>query len=86
LYLLYSSYRAYINLLDLERANRELANRKVELAMEQYRLGQITSLELREHQRTHLDAQDRLLNAMLQAKLSEIYIMQLCGIVLKYME
>jgi outer membrane protein TolC len=75
-----------MNLLGLERHNRELAGRKVALAMEQYRLGQITSLELREHQRTHLDAQDRLLNAMLQAKLSEVYIMQLCGAVLNYME
>jgi outer membrane protein TolC len=86
LYLLYSSYSSYMNLLGLERSNRELAGRKVALAMEQYRLGQITSLELREHQRTHLDAQDRLLNAMFQAKLSEIYIMQLCGVVLNYME
>ncbi|MDR2813560.1 MAG: TolC family protein [Prevotellaceae bacterium] len=85
LYLLYSSYSSYMNLLGLERSSRELSGRKVSLAMEQYRLGQITSLELREHQRTHLDAQDRLLNAMLQAKLSEIYIMQLCGIVLNYM-
>jgi outer membrane protein TolC len=86
LYLLYSSYSAYMNLLGLERSNRELSGRKVLLAMEQYRLGQITSLELREHQRTHLDAQDRLLNAMLQAKLSEVYIMQLCGMVLTYMD
>ncbi|MDR0711856.1 MAG: TolC family protein [Prevotellaceae bacterium] len=86
LYLLYSSYSSYMNLLGLERINRELAGRKVLLAMEQYRLGQITSLELREHQRTHLDAQDRLLNAMLQAKLSEVYIMQLCGAVLNYMD
>jgi outer membrane protein TolC len=85
LYLLYSSYSSYMNLLGLERSNRELSGKKVLLAMEQYRLGQITSLELREHQRTHLDAQDRLLNAMLQAKLSEIYIMQLCGVVLNYM-
>lgn len=86
LYLLYSSYSSYMNLLGLERSNRELSGRKVLLAMEQYRLGQITSLELREHQRTHLDAQDRLLNAMLQAKLSEVYIMQLCGTVLNYMD
>ncbi|MDR1022774.1 MAG: TolC family protein [Prevotellaceae bacterium] len=86
LYLLYSSYSSYMNLLGLERSNRVLSARKVSLAMEQYRLGQITSLELREHQRTHLDAQDRLLNAMFQAKLSEIYIMQLCGVVLNYME
>ncbi|MDR3367198.1 MAG: TolC family protein [Prevotellaceae bacterium] len=86
LHLLYSSYSSYMKLLGLERINRELAGKKVLLAMEQYRLGQITSLELREHQRTHLDAQDRLLNAMLQAKLSEIYIMQLCGVVLNYMD
>ena len=86
LYLLYSSYSSYMNLLGLERSNRELSGKKVSLAMEQYRLGQITSLELREHQRTHLDAQDRLLNAMLQAKLSEVYIMQLCGMVLSYMD
>ncbi|MDR1415916.1 MAG: TolC family protein [Prevotellaceae bacterium] len=86
LYLLYSSYSSYMNLLGLERSNRELSARKVSLAMEQYRLGQITSLELREHQRTNLDAQDRLLNAMFQAKLSEVYIMQLCGVVLNYMD
>ncbi|MDR3189442.1 MAG: TolC family protein [Prevotellaceae bacterium] len=86
LYLLYSSYSSYMNLLGLERINQGLADKKVSLAMEQYRLGQITSLELREHQRTHLDAQDRFLNAMLQAKLSEIYLMQLCGAALNYMD
>ncbi|MDR0419354.1 MAG: TolC family protein, partial [Prevotellaceae bacterium] len=77
--ILYSSYQNYIKLLQLEKYNTELAEQKVVLAMEQYRLGQITSLEIREFQRTLLDAQDRLVSALYQAKYAEIYIMQLCG-------
>ncbi len=85
LHLLYSSYDTYVHLLELERGNRAIADKKIGLAMELYSLGQITSLELREHQKTSLDAQDRLVNAIYQAKLSEIYLMQLCGVVLDYL-
>ncbi len=86
IHLLYSSYDTYVRLLDLERKNNEIATKRIELAMELYRLGQITSLELREHQKTNLDAQDRLVNAIYQAKLSEIYLMQLCGMALSYLD
>jgi outer membrane protein TolC len=85
LHQLYSSYDTYIHLLDLEKSNKAMADRKIGLALELYSLGQITSLELREHQKTSLDAQDRLVNAIYQAKLSEIYLLQLCGAVLYYL-
>ncbi|MDR1225661.1 MAG: TolC family protein [Prevotellaceae bacterium] len=83
---LYSNYLHYINLLQLEQHNKDLAEQKVDLAMEQYKHGQLTSIGLREFQRTLLDAQDRVVNALYQTKYAEIYLMQLCGMSQIYME
>jgi outer membrane protein TolC len=83
---LYSNYLHYISLLQLEQHNMELSEQKADLAIEQYKHGQLTSIELREFQRTLLNAQDRVVNALYQTKYAEIYLKQLCGMWQTYLE
>jgi outer membrane protein TolC len=82
--LLYSSYKTYLALLNLEKLNSDLATEKVDLAIEQYQQGQLSSLEMREFQRTLLDAQDRFVTALYQAKYAEIRLLQLCSMTQEY--
>jgi outer membrane protein TolC len=86
LHTLYSSYRNYLNLLQLETTNSQLAKEKAGLAIEQYQLGQLSSLEMREFQRTMLEAQNRLTNALYQAKYAEINLMELCAMSSTYLD
>ncbi|GHT10652.1 membrane protein [Bacteroidia bacterium] len=83
---LYATYKNYLNLLDLETLNSKLAAEKADLALEQYQMGQLSSLEMREFQRTLLDAQNRLANAQYQVKYSEINLLQLCAMTSSYLE
>lgn len=75
-------YRAYQNsivLVDLEERNLENAEQTVDIALERFRLGSISSLELREAQRTFLQAENRLINAKFEAKVAETELLQLSG-------
>ncbi|GHT83247.1 membrane protein [Bacteroidia bacterium] len=85
LHSLYSSYKNYLNLLQLETNNSQLAKEKAGLALEQYQLGQLSSLEMREFQRTMLEAQNRLTTALYQAKYAEINLMELCAMASTYL-
>ena len=78
----FTLYRAYLNsieLVDLEERNLENAELTVEIALERFRLGSISSLQLREAQRTFLQAENRLINAKFEAKVAETELLQLSG-------
>jgi outer membrane protein TolC len=85
LYTLYSSYENYLNLLQFETANSKLAIEKVDLAVEQYQRGQLTSIEMREFQNTLLDAQNRVVTAIYQAKYAEVKLIELCALASSYL-
>ena len=76
---LYRSYENNINLVDLEQDNFANAEQTLDIALERFRLGSISSLEFREAQRTFLDAENRLINAKYDAKLAETGLLQLSG-------
>jgi outer membrane protein TolC len=84
LHTLYSSYTNYLDLLQLETANSRLAAEKADLALEQYQRGQLSSIEMREFQRTLLEAQNRLVTAEYQAKYAEVNLLELCAMTALY--
>ncbi|MBD2721909.1 TolC family protein [Hymenobacter armeniacus] len=75
----FAQYQNFLQLLDLEEANIQLARQNVDIALERYRLGLLTPLALREAQRTQLDAETRLLDIRYSAKQAEIQLRRLSG-------
>ncbi len=76
---LYENYKVSLKLIELERENLEIAKENVDIALERYRLGVLTPLELREAQKTYIDAEGRLIRAQYQAKLAEVELLRLSG-------
>lgn len=75
----YTNYRASIDLIRLERENLELAKNALEIALERFKLANITPVELRESQRTLLNTETRLITAMFEAKIYETELLRLSG-------
>ncbi|MEX2600645.1 MAG: TolC family protein, partial [Balneolaceae bacterium] len=77
-----SSWRAYQNtleLVDLEQENLANAEETLDIALERFRIGTISALEFREAQRVLLSAENRLIEAMYDAKLAETELLRLSG-------
>jgi len=77
--LLYNTYRNSIIVTWFETESAEVARNSLEIAMERYRLGSLSGLEFREYQNKYLDAINRRLSALYQAKVSEIGLRLLAG-------
>lgn len=75
----YKDYENSLALIVLEEENLGLARQNVEIALERFRLGTITSIELREVQETLIRAQSQLLVARFEAKRAETELLQLSG-------
>lgn len=75
----YRQYRNSMELVALETENVEVAYRTVEIAREKYELGTITPLELKEAQKSFIEAENRLVDAKYQAKRAETEIRQISG-------
>ncbi|GAA4049674.1 TolC family protein [Hymenobacter glaciei] len=75
----FAQYQNYLQLLDLEETNIQLARQNVEIALERYRLGLLTPLALREAQRNELDAETRLLDIRYATKQAELALRRLSG-------
>jgi outer membrane protein TolC len=77
--LLYNTYMNTITVTWFETESAEVARNSLEIAMERYRLGSLSGLEFREYQNKYLDAINRRLTALYQAKISEIGLRLLSG-------
>lgn len=75
----YQEYRNSLLLIALERENLDLARQNVDIALERFRLGTTTSIELREVQESLTRAQSRLLVAQFEAKRAETELRRLSG-------
>lgn len=75
----YAVYERSLVLVALEEENAEAARQNVNVALERFRLGVSTSLELREVQRALTDAQSRLIAAVFEAKQAEVELLTLSG-------
>ncbi|MEA5006518.1 MAG: TolC family protein [Rikenellaceae bacterium] len=76
---LYNLYINNIRMVEFERENKETAYFNLEAAMEKYKLGGLSGIEFRDIQLSYLDASDRMLEAVYQAKISEITLHLLIG-------
>ncbi|REL25017.1 TolC family protein [Rhodohalobacter sp. SW132] len=75
----FRTYQNSLELLDLEEENFVNAEETLDIALERFRLGSISSLEFREAQRTLLAAEDRLVSARFEAKVAETALLNLSG-------
>ena len=75
----YMNYDQQKKALELEESNILLAKENVSIAIQTYRLGAFTFLQLREAQRSLEDAYNRLIAARYNAKLAETELLRLKG-------
>lgn len=83
---LWQAYRNNIQLLNLEKQNVITARENHEIAKERYMLGDISGIEMREAQKSLLDAEQRLLSVEYDTKLCEISLLQITGEVTNYLK
>ena len=81
---IYNAYSNNLRLIRLEEQNLETATENLDIALERYKLGNLSGLELREVQKSFLDAKDRLLAIQYQSKLAEISLRLLSGAIMEY--
>jgi outer membrane protein TolC len=79
LYQLYNIYSNNLTMIGFEEESRESALLNLEAAREKYRLGSLSGIEFRDIQLSYLNASDRRLNAIYQAKISEITLHLMAG-------
>lgn len=76
---LYNIYTNNLRLIEFEKESTGAAYLNLDAALEKYRLGALSGIEFRDIQLSYLDASDRMLNAIYQAKISEINLHLLVG-------
>jgi outer membrane protein TolC len=82
---IHSAYINNLRLLKLEEENLATARENLEIAFERYLLGNLSGLDLREVQKSLLDAEERLLSVQYQTKTAEISLYQISGRIMEYM-
>ena len=83
---LWQAYRNNLQLLNLERQNLVTAKDNHDIAMDRYIQGDLSGFEVREAQKSLLDAEERILSAEYNTKLCEISLLQISGKITKYLE
>ncbi|MEG2480208.1 MAG: TolC family protein [Mucinivorans sp.] len=79
----YTTYRNNLQLIDFEAQNTDAMRLNLDVAMERYRLGELSGIELRIIQQQYLLAVDRKISTIYQAKASEIELITISGSLLK---
>ena len=81
----WQAYQNNLEVIKLESQNLITAKENYEIAMERYLLGNLAGIDLREAQKSLLDAEERILTAEYNTKLCEISLMQISGNILEYL-
>lgn len=81
---LWQAYQNNIQMLNLERQSLVTAKENHEIAMERYMLGNLSGIEMREAQKSLLDAEERILKAEYDTKICEISLLQISGKIAGY--
>ncbi len=79
---LFNTYRKNFRMIAFEEESSQAAMANLEAAMVMYRLGTMSGVEFREIQRSYLEAEERKLDAIYNAKISEINLIYLSGRIL----
>lgn len=81
---MWMAYQNNMQLVNLEKENVETANANYDIAIDRYKLGDLSGIELREAQNSLLAAEERLVQSMYNTKLCEISLNQLSGQIISY--
>ena len=76
----YQNFQFSLELIDLERENMGLAQLNLDVALERFRLGTITSVELRDVQSALTNAESRFITAQYEAARAQTELLQLSGL------
>ncbi len=79
----FKKYENALAILDLEKENNKLAKENLDIAMERFRIGNSTSIELKTAQQSYQDAIARLSTARYSAKVSETDLLKFSGSIVK---
>lgn len=82
----WQAYQNNLMLLELQEQNLKTAQETMEIAQERYMLGNLSGLEMREAQKSLLDAEESLLQAQYDTKVCEISLLQISGRIMQYLE
>jgi outer membrane protein TolC len=75
----FQTYLTNLELVQLEEKNEAIAKQNLDITLEKFRIGTITTLEFRTAQLNYINAKVRNTNTQYQAKLSEIALKELAG-------
>lgn len=81
---LWMAYRNNLDLWSLEKENLIAAQENYRIAIDRYKLGDLSGIELREAQNSLLEAEERQSIAEYATKLCEVSLLQLSGQILTY--
>ena len=81
---LYNAYNNNLRLITLEEQNLSTASENLDIALERYKLGSLSGIDLHEVQKSLLDAKESLLSIQYQAKLAEISLQLISGKIMDY--
>nr|MCU0353371.1 TolC family protein [Cytophagales bacterium] len=73
----FANYTNSLKLIELERQNLQVAEQNVTIALERYKIGVTTLLEVQDVQRNAVAASSRLISAVFNAKLAETELLRL---------
>ncbi|OXB21487.1 transporter [Flavobacterium tructae] len=75
----FQTYLTNLELIGLEEDNVTIAKQNLDITLDKFRIGTITTLDFRTAQLNYVNAKVRYSNAQFQAKLSEIALKELAG-------
>jgi outer membrane protein, adhesin transport system len=81
---IYSAYSNNLRLITLENQNYQTAKENLDIALERYKLGSLSGIDLREVQKSLLDARERVVSAHYETKLGEISLELISGKIMGY--
>jgi len=81
---IYNAYTNNLTLIKLETQNVQTAAENLSIALEKYKLGSLAGIDLREVQKSLLDAKESLLLVQYQAKIAEVSLQLISGNVMEY--
>ncbi|MFN8273294.1 MAG: TolC family protein [Flavobacteriaceae bacterium] len=77
--LAYQTYQTQLQLSELEEKNVQIAQQNLNITLDKFRIGTITTFEFRTAQLNFVEAKTRYSNTLYQAKLAEIGLRELAG-------
>ena len=84
--LLFNTYENNLLMVDFESESADVAAENLESALASYKIGSLSGIEFREYQDSYLEAVNRKLSALYEAKVSELSLLLISGNIRASME